>query len=164
VKELVQGRTICGFVAHGSKKFAPNSNAYYIKEIDGRVLMQPEFKVPSISEHGQSELLGKRITLKEMEALVEDSNEGRLKNWWKLSSKPLMVDIGPQVDLEDNFSFELESPKYASDSLGIFVVPPLLSFDSEAEGSQCEEAMATYAKDLKLASLCHQCFLALRNK
>ena len=44
----------------------------YLKENDNRTFIKPVFRAPTLMQEARNELLGKKITMKELEALFDD--------------------------------------------------------------------------------------------
>jgi hypothetical protein len=164
-KECEAGRGSCGVLSHGTKKFSPLKDTFYVKEIDGRCYMHPTFEAQDISLEGISKIQELKLTLKEFTAWFDDFKEGRLEGEWKKpASPPLVIKTTMSADELDIDSLVLETPKISTADLGIFMSPPKLSFDSEDDGPKDESDLMVEDKTTLLATICMERFANLKHK
>lgn len=123
------------------------SGAFYLKETDGRAFIKPEFQAPDVNEQGLTFLMEGKRTLKEHEELFDLYLTGKKQEWSsEKQPPPLTVEVAvsrredPFMYEEDSESVVLESPRYATENLGIFMLAPKLSFDSMNDFDDNKEA------------------------
>lgn len=133
------GGMSCGIQAHLVKKASLESDAFYLKENNGRAFLKPKFSAPGLDSKVIDFVLSKALSLKEWEMFFEELNRG--------VTPAVMVDCGFDLDdivnetvsnsdeekgeLNDS-GLKLISPKVMTDSLGIFKALPTLSFEDDA--------------------------------
>jgi hypothetical protein len=125
-----------------TKKFDVNPLSFYLKENEHRAFINPSFKMDSIDNESVNGLLSGRYTLKELETLFDvfctpstssSSNHNKPEaHSGDAGCDPIdTIKLVPTLALQD--SFELDSPKFTMEEMGIFSLAPQLSFDIDPE-------------------------------
>ena len=127
------------------REFEVDRETFYLKENETRAFAKPCFTSPGMVESAVESLLASKHTLKELTTFFEERNSRSGKEFVPLPVADKSPPILPPIDTEQlsstgvvegitgTSSFDLESPRFLSDSAGIFSVPPQLSFDVDDE-------------------------------
>jgi hypothetical protein len=137
-------RTAPSGIAVHSRKFEADPDTFYLKENKTRAFVNPNFKGAGFLDHEIQELLAAKHTLKELSAIFEakaarSTPEDRitLSTPVTTSNEAIAIDTEEPEDTTVNRTlqpnFELDSPRFSSESAGKFAVPPHLSFDFDDE-------------------------------
>lgn len=127
----------CGVQSHEVKKFALAKDAFYLKENEGRAFMKPCYTVSELTPRLVEVLLSQSLPLKEWEGTFDALNQGILPDWLK-EAEGVNVWVTTSMQESRNHekigeSLELESPRVAMESLGIFQDAPMLSFEDDMD-------------------------------
>jgi hypothetical protein len=159
----------CGIQAH-SRKFEIDGDSFYLKENETRAFISPSFQATQVPPEIMEDLLSRKYTIKELTALFESFQKPSTLGIAapKLETLPASeaVEVFPSLTIQT--SFELDSPKFASTTDGIFTSAPQLSYDLDDNGdevdlfSQLNGAQPPIVVDLLKEF--HQRFLNLKTK
>jgi hypothetical protein len=167
----------CGVAAH-ARKFEIDPVTFYLKENESRAFVNPSFKGDKLTEQDIRSLLTTKRTLKELTVYFEahDSKtstipedlEKTIENTEQDSSPGLIVQAAESAMeiIALNPSFDLESPRFLTDTAGIFSTPPQLSFDvDDEELNPFATLSASQPEDLvALLKEFHSRFVSLKTK
>jgi hypothetical protein len=137
----------CGISAH-ARKFDVNPKAFYLKDNESRAFTQPAWTLGTLPDDQIQDLLASKQTFKEFSALVE------------VSPEELVDSIKPSS------SFELDSPRFASDNARVFAIILQLSFETEEDtfNQSGPGAILQDAQIFHLLSEYHEHFVNLKTK
>jgi len=109
-----------------------NKDSFYLKDNESRASINPVFHVSGLSDSDIASALADKCPLKETAAFLEAS----LSKLPVKQSQLLVETTSPVKSIEPNLSFELDTPKFCSETAGIFSVVPQLSYD---DGNEAED-------------------------